>query len=227
MRTPPFYPNLLQVCHRQGLSNMDKERVPPVARARRFRRLVTLLLAVTMAWAAWVAWQTRPRPLVTHLAYQSQTQNPRAVATTAENTAHGKNRKLSKQPTWAQLSPDQQNLLRPLEHEWDELSGPERKHLLTAAKRFPTMSKQKQERYASRLLQWSKMTIEQRNQARKRYAEYSRVQKEAQLEIENKWKAQQAEIMHTTQDKAEALTPKLQFGDASSADGNQTGIQTH
>ena len=180
-----------------------------------------------MVWVAWVAWQTRPRPLVTELAYQSQTQNPRAAATRPENTANAKNRKLSKQPLWAQLSPEQHNLLRPLEHQWDQLSSLERKHLLAAAKRYATMSKQQQERYASRLLQWSKMTIEQRNQARKRYAEYAKIQKEARLEIEKKWEAQQAVSAQTPKEITDASTPKPQSVDAASTGMTQTAIQTH
>lgn len=206
---------------------MAKEHAPSAARARMFWRVIALLLAVTMGWVTWVAWQTWPRPLVTDLAYASQSQSQRAAATTPRNNARAKDRTPSRQPSWTQLSPEQQNLLRPLEHQWNYLSGLERKRLLAAAKRFPGMSKQQQERYASRLLQWSKMTVEQRNQARKRYAEYSKMQKEARLAIERKWKAQEAAISQTPQQKTEAPTPNLQFGDAASRDGSQTGTQTH
>lgn len=207
---------------------MDREHFRVGVGSRRFWRLVTFLLVVTVVWVALVAWQTRPRPLVTDLAYQSQTLNPRAAATGPENTANAKKKgRPSKQLLWAQLSPQQHNLLRPLEHQWDDLSALERKHLLVAVKRYTSMSKQQQERYASRLLQWSKMTIGQRNQVRKRYVEYSKKKKEIRLDIERKWEAQQSAIAQMIQEKTEASTPKPQFGDAASIERNQTAIQTH
>lgn len=208
---------------------MDGQKLRREPRSTGFWRLIALLVAVTMSWVAWVAWQISPRPLVTDLAYQVHTKMPRPVATTPQTSANAKARKLSKQPSWAQVLPEQQNLLRPLEGQWDHLSDLERKRLLAAAKRYPTMSKQKQERYASRLLQWSKMTIEQRNQARKRYAEYSKIRKESRLAIENKWKEEQATSTPAPQEKEnpKAAIPSSPLVDAASMDRTQTGIQTH
>src|SRR2546422_11273126 len=70
-----------------------------------------------------------------------------------------------KAPVWAQLTVDQQTVLRPLQPEWDRLPEVQRQRLLAAAKRHPRMSpQQQQQRFSQRLPGWTKLTLEQRNQ---------------------------------------------------------------
>ena len=90
-------------------------------------------------------------------------------------------------PVWAQLTVDQQTVLRPLQPEWDRLPEVQRQRLLTAAKRYPRMSPQQQQRFSQRLPGWTKLTLEQRNLARKRYAQYASLPRERQLEILKRW----------------------------------------
>ena len=93
---------------------MDRENPGSGFGSRRFWHLVILLVAAIAGWVAWVAWQTRPRALVTELAYKSQAQGLGVAAASPEKAAVAKGRKALKQPLWAELSPEQQNLLRPL-----------------------------------------------------------------------------------------------------------------
>jgi len=92
-----------------------------------------------------------------------------------------------KAPVWAQLTADQQTVLRPLRQEWDRLPELQRQRLLAAAKRYPKMSPPQQHRFSQRLPGWTKLTLEQRNLARKRYAQYASLTKEQQLEILKRW----------------------------------------
>ena len=92
-----------------------------------------------------------------------------------------------KVPVWAQLTADQQIVLRPVRQEWDRLPEFQRQRLLAAVKRYPKMSPQQQQRFSQRLPGWTKLTLAQRNLARKRYAQYASLPKEQQLEILKRW----------------------------------------
>ena len=58
---------------------------------------------------------------------------------------------VSKQPSWSQLSPEQQKILAPIEKEWIELPDDQRQRLIAAAKRYPKMTAAEQERFTKRL----------------------------------------------------------------------------
>lgn len=74
-----------------------------------------------------------------------------------------------RQPSWAELSPEQRQLLAPLAREWDSLDGASRRKWLGIAKRYPTMKPEEQARVQRRLQEWIRLTPEQRNQARTQY----------------------------------------------------------
>lgn len=71
--------------------------------------------------------------------------------------------------TWAELSPEQHQILAPLAVEWNTLSERQHKNFLGIAKRFPSLNPQQQKRATERLVHWSKLTPAQRQQAREKY----------------------------------------------------------
>ncbi|MBI4379764.1 MAG: DUF3106 domain-containing protein [candidate division NC10 bacterium] len=78
----------------------------------------------------------------------------------------------AKQPTWAQISSEQQKILARLAGEWDRPPDYQRQRILVTAKRYPKMRPEHPRRFSSRLREWSKVTLEQRTLARSRFREF-------------------------------------------------------
>lgn len=72
-------------------------------------------------------------------------------------------------PRWAQLTPQQQQVLAPLAAEWDGFPDVQRHKLLGVAARYPKLTPQEQLRVQSRLQDWARLTPEQRRLARRNY----------------------------------------------------------
>lgn len=73
-------------------------------------------------------------------------------------------------PTWAELTPAQQQALAPLSNEWDKLDPSRKKKWLEIAKKYSTMKPEDQLRLQTRMSAWAKLTPEQRRVARENYA---------------------------------------------------------
>ena len=73
-------------------------------------------------------------------------------------------------PTWAQLSPGQQQALAPLATEWDKLDVFRKKKWLEIGNRYAKMAPEEQQRMQERMRDWVKLTPEQRRIARESYA---------------------------------------------------------
>ncbi len=93
-------------------------------------------------------------------------------------------------PSWASLTADQQNVLRPLQARWNELPQIQRARLIGAAKRYPTLSSSQQQRFSARLKAWASLTLEQREQARAAYRRYSRLPDAQRAKVRERWFAQ-------------------------------------
>ena len=72
-------------------------------------------------------------------------------------------------PRWAQLTPQQQQVLAPLAAEWDGFPDLQRYKLLGVAARYPKLTPQEQQRVRSRLQDWARLTPEQRRLARRNF----------------------------------------------------------
>lgn len=72
-------------------------------------------------------------------------------------------------PRWAQLSPQQQQVLAPLAVAWDGFPDMQRHKLLGVAEKYPKLTPQQQQRVRSRLQDWARLTPEQRHLARKNF----------------------------------------------------------
>lgn len=94
---------------------------------------------------------------------------------------------VSKQPTWAQLSPEQKNILAPLSKDWDHLPDFQQQRILATAKRYPRMKSVEQQRYSKRLLEWSKLPYEQRNVVRERFKHFQSLSPQQQAQLRRRW----------------------------------------
>ena len=95
-----------------------------------------------------------------------------AYAQTTPSAPHGKATAIpEKKPdgTWDSLKPAQQQILAPLEGDWDYMLPDSRKKWMQVANIYPKMSAQDQERLQSRMKSWSKLSQKDRRIARENY----------------------------------------------------------
>lgn len=73
------------------------------------------------------------------------------------------------QPKWSELSRERQEALKPLAGQWDTLDNTRRKKWIVVADRYPAMGAEEQKRMQSRMVDWARLTPEQRRVARENY----------------------------------------------------------
>lgn len=77
--------------------------------------------------------------------------------------------------TWQELSPQQQQILKPLSNEWDSLPKKRQNIYIGITKRYPQLTPLKQQRFQEQIIRWAKMTPEQRQQAREKYKAFNQL----------------------------------------------------
>ncbi len=93
------------------------------------------------------------------------------------------------QPSWKELTADQQRVLAPLSGEWDKMEGFRRKKWLGIAQRYQTLSPDEQSRMQRRMTVWAKLTPEERKRARDQYLALKKASPEKKEEVKQKWEA--------------------------------------
>jgi hypothetical protein len=94
------------------------------------------------------------------------------LAQATPSAAHGKAPAIpEKKPdgTWEGLKPAQQQILAPLETDWDYMLPDSRKKWIQVANIYPKMSPQDQQRLQSRMSSWSNLSQKERRIARENY----------------------------------------------------------
>lgn len=104
---------------------------------------------------------------------------------------------VAKQPTWAQLTSEQQKILEPIAKDWDTISDYQRQRILATAKRYPKMTAEQQQRFTKRLPVWSKLTLEQRNLARERFKQFQSLSPEQKARIRRDWSEHPPQMLHS------------------------------
>ncbi len=92
-----------------------------------------------------------------------------------------------KQPDWAQLNSEQQQILAPLASEWNTLAERRRKKWLLLAKRYPTMKPDEQQRLQTQMKDWAKLTPQQRAIARENYKKLAKQPPEKREVVKQNW----------------------------------------
>lgn len=92
-------------------------------------------------------------------------------------------------PTWAQLSPTQQQALAPLRHDWDTLDAPRKQKWLEVASRFGNMTPAEKDRIRERMTEWARLSPTQRSEARINYQQSKQVPAQ---DRQARWEAYQA-----------------------------------
>lgn len=91
--------------------------------------------------------------------------------------------------TWSQLPASEQQLLSPLQAQWDSMDQIRRQKWHEIAQRYPKLSVAQQERLRSRMVEWAALSPSERNQARLQFEESKLVPAE---ERRARWEAYRA-----------------------------------
>ena len=132
-----------------------------------------------------------------------QTSPPAAAKPAAKPPAKAAQAPKKVRPAWAELTPEQQEVLAQLKPEWDKLDRDRRMKWVGIAKRYPTMKPEQQVRVQRRMEAWVKLTSEQRRQARENYKRIAKVPHDRRGDLRQQW----AEYQALTPQEREGLVP--------------------
>lgn len=116
----------------------------------------------------------------------AQADKPRPVAAAASPSSPIS---LSSGPSWAELSPAQKSVLRPLAGLWAQIDDVGRDKWVNVADRFPALSQAEKQRVQERMSQWSRLPAQERGEARLRFQQTRQLSPD---ERQQKWAAYQA-----------------------------------
>ena len=98
-----------------------------------------------------------------------------------------------KEPAWAALTADQQQVLAPLAGDWDKrLNRNQKVKWIGIAKRYPAMKPEEQKRVQMRMQRWAKLTPAQREQAREQYRSIGKAAPDHREKLRRLWAEYQA-----------------------------------
>jgi hypothetical protein len=113
----------------------------------------------------------------------------------------------STKPTWAALTPAQQQALAPLQGSWEQMDAPRRQKWLEVAERFPRMPMDERQRVRERMASWAALSPTERAQARLQFQESRQLSAE---EKQAKW--QEYKALSEDERKRLALDAKQRNG---------------
>jgi len=96
-----------------------------------------------------------------------------------------------KQPSWVDLTQEQQQILSPLASNWDKLDAQRKRKWLGIARRYPTMSPAEQEKVKQNMQPWASLTPEERGAARERYKNLQKLPPERRKSLKQEWEEYQ------------------------------------
>ncbi len=148
------------------------------------------------------------------------------VAVTAGGTALAQVPGLKNTPhPWAALTVQQQQALAPLKGDWASIDAARQKKWLDVAGRFPSLEPQDRERVQQRMADWSRMTPQERGQARLNYQELRQTPLD---ERQSRWEAYQALPESQKRELAKrannTLVPQTHDAGRTREDGNKTAV---
>lgn len=145
-----------------------------------FVLLIALSASASCAQAQWTAAQTASTQAVTSL------DAPRAGST---KTSPAPKPATSGKSAWKDLTPAQQQALKPLAERWDSLAAERKRKWLVISRNYPSLPPAEQAKLHNRMNEWVSLSLQQRNQARLNFAETKKLTPEQKAE---QWQAYQA-----------------------------------
>jgi hypothetical protein len=118
-----------------------------------------------------------------------------------------------KNPSWADLTPAQQQTLQPLAGEWNTLDASRRAKWIGIAKRYPAMTETEQKRVQTRMSDWVKLTPDQRRVAREQYRKIGKLPAAKREAVTQQWAEYQqlpADVKKNLAAESKKKTEKLE-----------------
>lgn len=103
------------------------------------------------------------------------------------SSGHGAVVPVLAQPTWAELTLEQKQVLAPLAAEWNALEVYRQKKWLGIAQRYSGLTPDEQARVQRRMKAWVKLSPEERKAARERFKKLNKAAPERKEAIKQKW----------------------------------------
>jgi hypothetical protein len=154
-----------------------------------------LVVATLLAWPA-LSFAQAPKPLASASAAAAKPPVAPAKPVVAK-------------PTWAELTPMQQQTLKPLASSWDTVSEAQKRKWLEISKNYPSLSPEEQAIMHSRMNEWVTLSPQQRAQARLNFAKTKELSKQLTPEEKKaKWQTYQALSPEEKQKLAAKASPK-------------------
>ncbi len=91
------------------------------------------------------------------------------------------------QPSWAELSPEQKQILNPLASEWNKMDGFRRKKWLGIAQNYRSMNADEKTRMQRRMTDWAELTPDERKRAREKYKSLQKSPQASKDAVKLKW----------------------------------------
>ena len=109
-------------------------------------------------------------------------------------------------PLWKELTPAQQEALRPLALHWNDISEPQKRKWLALSANYGKMNATEQANLHERMLDWGSLSVAERSRARLNFAEAKRL---TPSEKKAKWEAYQTLTPEERQKLAKQAPSKL------------------
>ena len=113
-----------------------------------------------------------------------------------------------KSPKWSELSPQEREVLAPLQGDWEGLDAQRKQKWRGIAQRYPQMRPDEQHKIQEQMRPWSQLTPDQRRAAREQYKSISKLPPEQKSDVKQKWEEYQS--LPPEQRKALATRPPPQ-----------------
>ena len=97
-----------------------------------------------------------------------------------------------KSPKWSELSPQEREVLAPLQGDWDGLDAQRKTKWRGIAQRYPQMRPDEQHKIQEQMRPWSQLTPDQRRAAREQYKSISKMPPEQKTDVKQKWEEYQS-----------------------------------
>ena len=133
--------------------------------------------------------QSASAPLAVQVPAAPQVAVPVSPTVAPVKAAPSSSARNTTKPQWSELTPGQQQALKPLVASWANLSEPRKLKWLAMSKNFSQLSSAEQAKLQSRMSEWVNLSAQQRNQAR---VNYGQAQSISPSEKQLKWQAYQA-----------------------------------
>jgi len=112
-------------------------------------------------------------------------------------------------PAWSELTPLQQQTLKPLAMSWNTISEAQKRKWLEISKNYPSLSPEEQATMRSRMTEWVALSPQQRAQARLNFAKTKELSRKLTTEEKKeKWQTYQALSAEEKQKLAAKASPK-------------------